>query len=269
MQQMVISVMVVVAYVLMVASNVLSMKGKFGDDNAVISNENPTFVTPDGKTFAIWGLIYLMQTIMVVVQLMPTEHMEELLDQTFASFQIRTLIVFIFCMNAVWLPAFASRRFILSLGIMSLYLAGLMALLFRVNMTSATTALERVVLVAPFSLNISWIVVACAVNNFVCLRQLGWKDQNGVGGAVWAGHAVIVIVTVLACFQAVVQCDLAYAFIACWALMGIYRMQTVPDKVRYPIFSMNSGLAKCAQINCGVIALASVVGVVLAVQRKL
>ena len=38
-------------------------------------------------------------------------------------------------------------------------------------------------------------------------------------------------VTLLACQRALVVYDLVWAFGAAWALMGIYRMQTVPDKV--------------------------------------
>merc|ERR1739847_147770 len=85
----------------------------------------------------------------------------------------------------------------------------------------------------------SWMLVAFVVSIFFCGRDAGWKDEYGVGGSVPAGIAAVVLVACLACYQAVQHCDLAYAFVAAWALKGIYRMQTVPDKARFPILAMS------------------------------
>jgi len=46
----------------------------------------------------------------------------------------------------------------------------------------------------------------------------------------WESPVFCSEVTLVACFRAVTSCDLPWAFVAAWALMGIYRMQTVPDK---------------------------------------
>ena len=40
--------------------------------------------------------------------------------------------------------------------------------------------------------------------------------------------------------------DVPYAFVAGWALRGIYRMQTVEDPVRFPPTAMSAQLATCA-----------------------
>ncbi len=48
----------------MIASNALSTASTVfnGTDNARISRENPTYLSPDGATFSIWGFIYLFET---------------------------------------------------------------------------------------------------------------------------------------------------------------------------------------------------------------
>ena len=44
--------------------NVLASKKFFGGkDNKELSDENPTYLTPDGKTFAVWGMIYLLEMV--------------------------------------------------------------------------------------------------------------------------------------------------------------------------------------------------------------
>ena len=73
---MVTSGAVVAAFVVMVMSNVMASKKLFGGkDNKELSDENPTYLSPDGATFAIWGMIYLLE-LLVVAQLFHGELME-------------------------------------------------------------------------------------------------------------------------------------------------------------------------------------------------
>merc|ERR1712166_889163 len=66
---------VIAAFAFMVLSNFLSTATKVmnNTDNAQISRENPTTLSPDGATFAIWGLIYLFEAILVVYQCFDTD----------------------------------------------------------------------------------------------------------------------------------------------------------------------------------------------------
>lgn len=55
-------VVLLIAYVLFIAVNVVSQTGAFGlPTNADISDEYMTAITPDGWTFSIWGLIFVLQ----------------------------------------------------------------------------------------------------------------------------------------------------------------------------------------------------------------
>lgn len=61
------------AFLLMVISNVLSTASSLYNDttNKIISDNNPTYITPDGVTFSVWGLIYAGECALVVYQGLP------------------------------------------------------------------------------------------------------------------------------------------------------------------------------------------------------
>ena len=91
------------SYVFMIAMNAISSASTLlnNTDNAIISNANPTYVTPDGSTFSIWGFIYLFETMFVVYQALPSNHDDEKLQAA------RPLITLIFLINCLWLVVFA------------------------------------------------------------------------------------------------------------------------------------------------------------------
>eukprot|EP00931_Biecheleriopsis_adriatica_P118705 TRINITY_DN94049_c0_g1_i1.p1 TRINITY_DN94049_c0_g1~~TRINITY_DN94049_c0_g1_i1.p1 ORF type:complete len:274 (-),score=48.88 TRINITY_DN94049_c0_g1_i1:60-881(-) len=262
---------VVGSYALMVLSNVLAQKKFFGGkDNKELSDTHPTYLTPDGKTFAVWGMIYMLETVMVVAQVMPSDRTEEIFGQqcSITGLNVRERLVLAFLANSIWLPVFNNERFWAGLGIMMVYLAALLGVYQDLNVETTQGVFERVVFVAGVSMNVSWIIVAFSVSIFFCAGLAGWQDEHGVAGSVPAAMAVIVLVTLLAVQRAVVACDLAWAFVAAWALQGIYRMQTVPDKVRFPLGAMNATLGTMAKVCSGGTVAAMVLGVGLAMHQR-
>lgn len=261
-------VAVIGAYCLMVLSNYLAMKAAFGGkDNKQISDEHPTFVSPDGPTFAIWGIIYMFETVTVIAQAIPSERTDELLGQRcpYTGLDVRARLVLAFLVNAVWLPVFNNERFWSALVIMVAYLGFLLSIYTDVNVTTTSGIVERLCLVTGITMNASWIVVATMVNTFLCSGLAGWKDEHGVAGSVPAAIVVVALVAALGADLAFVRCDLAWAFVSAWALRGIYRMQTVPDKVRFPLAAMSSTLASCAYWCSNAVVLFMVLGVGYAV----
>jgi len=262
---------VVGSYALMVLSNVLAQKKFFGGkDNKELSDTHPTYLTPDGKTFAVWGMIYMLETVMVVAQVMPSDRTEEIFGRqcSITGLNVRERLVLAFLANSIWLPVFNNERFWAGLGIMMVYLAALLGVYQDLNVETTQGVFERVVFVAGVSMNVSWIIVAFSVSIFFCACLAGWQDEHGVAGSVPAAMAVIVLVTLLAVQRAVVACDLAWAFVAAWALQGIYRMQTVPDKVRFPLGAMNATLGTMAKVCSGGTVAAMVLGVGLAMHQR-
>merc|ERR1740121_2599297 len=115
-------ILVVGAYIFMILANVVSFTGFFGSDIADISREFPTYVTPDGLTFSIWGVIYLLQLILTVAQCCASWDAEQRL---FCRGGVRYRIALAFFLNGIWLPTYSSKYFALSLLIIIAYFAAL------------------------------------------------------------------------------------------------------------------------------------------------
>lgn len=58
-------------YVGLITVNALSIFGRLGPSNADVSAKFQTLITPTGSTFMIWGVIFLLQLMSVVMQVLP------------------------------------------------------------------------------------------------------------------------------------------------------------------------------------------------------
>ena len=120
---------------------------------------------------------------------------------------------------------------------------------------------EHLCFAAGIAMNTSWLVIASSVSGFLTLGRTGWRTETGVAGSVPAAVLVIFLVTLLA-GQRAQQGDLAWSFVAAWALRGIYRMQTVPDKLRFPLAAMSSNLGHIAN-SCSYLLLLAMLAAAL------
>lgn len=245
---------VLLAYAVMVFSNYLSTATKVfnNTDNAQISRQNPTTLSPDGLTFAIWGLIYTFETCLVIYQLIPrTANAQVLQGNT------RSWIIAAFLFNAVWLPIFSFHRWFLSFAVICCYLFSL----YKTNEAMSINYGDKKVpyhaqlfAMTGISLNMAWVVVATLLNFTIVARNshiittsVTGNITNTTAGAVapfevatvggdvdWA-VLCIVIASGIALYRAVRYADLAYCFVTAWALGGIYRMQTFATDENYPL----------------------------------
>jgi len=240
------SALLLPCFVVMTASNALTTMGYFGPDNKQLSDENPTYVSPDGLTFAIWGFIYLFEACLVLAQLCPRGH-EELFTRRcrVLNLDVRQRLAIAFLTNALWLPIFSAGQWWLSQVVICVYLAALVSIYADVNVRSVSGVYEQVLVATPIALNLSWIVVATFLGLTVCSRQSGWVDANGVGGTVGWGMGISVLVAAAGVVLGLAG-DAPYAFVAGWALRGIYRMQTIEDAVRFPPQALSAELGAVA-----------------------
>lgn len=246
---------VVGAFAFMVTCNFLAQKKVFGGkDNKEISDAHPTYMSPDGKTFAIWGFVYLMEIVLVVAQAIPSERTEEVMGEVcpLTGLDVRARLALAFAANGVWLPVFNNERYWAGLVIMCVYYAFLLSTYYSLSVVTEGV-LEAVVFKSGVAMNTSWITVALAVSIFFCGGLAGWQDQHGVAGSPLAGQLVVALVGVIAIDRALSP-DLAWAFVGAWALRGIYRMQTVPDKDRFPISALSDSLGNFARYASALVA---------------
>jgi hypothetical protein len=222
---------VVVAYVLMIILNVLSNFCGQGAEpicknNAQQSADNPTYLTPDGITFSIWGLIYLMELVFVVYQIVPSSK-----GGGFGVAQLdgsRLYVIIAFLLNGLWLILFSFSLWWLSQLVISLYLYCMVktyeqlqiSWFSQVDAAGTPVPLSRkICCYAAFGLQCGWLVVATTLGIGVVGRNNGWTPPPDFG------VMIITVVTAINGYLSLSRADVFYNFISCWALAGIIRMQ--------------------------------------------
>jgi len=142
--------------------------GLFGlPDNAELSEKYQTIVTPAGWAFAIWGLIYTLQAIVVVAQMLPRFRAHPLIQEGVSFWYLAA------CLAQVgWTFAFALEVMWLSLVLMVAILVALFAISYRQyyqfdNPENVSNIWDFWLLIFPFELHFGWIICATAVNTNV------------------------------------------------------------------------------------------------------
>lgn len=257
---------VVLAFCAMVVSNVLSTATKVfnGTDNAQIARENPTYLSPDGATFSIWGFIYLFEALLVVYQLLPAcANVPALAGHT------RAWLSAAFLVNAAWLPIFSFHRWWLSFAVIVAYLGALLKTYQSMHIDYGSHQHKvhtKIVAFTGISLNTAWVVVATLLNFTIVSRNSGiivTEIATGVNNATsgkvagdtmvavvggnvdWAVLCVVLAASV-ALYRAARFADVPYAFVTAWALGGIYRMQTYAQNADFPTDGKSEDLARWA-----------------------
>jgi hypothetical protein len=194
-------------------SNALPINGKTAEE---ISDALPSYFTPAGYTFSIWGLIYLALLGFAVYQALPAKR-----ERPFQK-QIGWLFVASSVFNIAWLFSWHYGVYALSVVMMVGLLATLIAIYLRLNIgrpNPSLPAAEKLLVQAPFSLYLGWITVATIANIASFLVYLDW-DGFGIAGPTWSAIMISVAV-VVAGVLLVNRRNLAYAGVLVWALFGI------------------------------------------------
>lgn len=277
---------VVVTFLVMVCSNVLSSTGIFNNtNNAKIADENPTFITPDGATFSIWGFIYLFEATLTIYQALPSTRSNNYLAVS------RVYIIVAFALNAIWLPVFQYERWWLSLAIIVVYLAALREAYLSLGVDYGSQQQSWVVKVfahTGISLNFSWVLVATLLNVSIVCRQsaimyIDVSDQvtnttagylpntatpvARVGGNGDFAVLCMTLAGAVALYRAIRMRDVPYCFVAAWALGGIYRMQKFAPANRFPTAAKSEDLRTWAMALIVVIGLSGVYALIASIYQ--
>jgi hypothetical protein len=205
-----------VAFVLTVLVNGLAggttlLGGKLTSE---ISGANPTLVTPAGYVFSIWSVIYILLGVFIVFQALPSQKGKGFQEK------IGWLFVLSSVLNVVWLFLWQFEYLSLSVVIMFMLLASLIAIYLRLSIGKSTVSLrEKLAVHVPFSVYLGWITVASIANVSVMLVSLEW-DGFGIGQEVWA-TVIIIIALLIALLVIATRKDVAYGLVIIWALLGI------------------------------------------------
>jgi benzodiazapine receptor len=215
----------VAAFVVMVATNLIALFwGINGKTTAQISDAYPTLFTPAGYVFSIWSVIYLLLLVFIVYQFLPSDEDKSYLDR------VGYLFVLSCAANVVWLFLWHYEMIVLSVGLMAILLASLIAIYLRLGIGKTKVSRGQWIAVhVPFSVYLGWITVATIADVSSSLVSIGWGGF-GIAQAVWADIMIIVaLVVTLAVIMT--RKDVPYALVVAWATVGILVKQGAEQSI--------------------------------------
>ena len=184
-----------------------------GNTTGELSDQYPSLFTPAGYVFSIWGLIYLLLTVFIIYQALPSQKDNPRLRQLGYAFAWSCL--FNFC----WIFAWHYEVIWLS----ELFMLGILASLILcyerlgIGKTEISTT-EWFTTRLPFSVYLGWITVATVANTSVLLLELG--AQITWVTPLWA--ALVIAVAVFIGYLVVHnRGDVPYTLVLAWAFFGI------------------------------------------------
>jgi len=192
----------VIVLVMNYLANALPLNGKTTGE---LSAEYPNLFVPAGITFSIWGIIYLLLAVFIVMQFMDVN--KELVSAIGWAFVLSSIF------NGLWIVAWHYQKLPLSLLIM----LGLLASLIFINYH--LKGYPSGVIKATFGIYLGWICIATIANVTALLVNYNWGGW-GISQEAWA----IILIGVGTLISAVALLRLNNPFLALaviWAFAGI------------------------------------------------
>lgn len=165
--------------------NFLTGTGRINDlSQADISAMFPTKITPAGFAFSIWGVIYTL--VLITVLLMLYKHKEKKMSEVIHGvgwwFNLSSLA------NILWTLTFSYLKLPLSTVLIAVLLVSLVMIL--INLSKLGLKLNSIFTLA-FGLYSGWVMIATVVNIAASLVQVGWSGL-GLSEAMWANIILVV-----------------------------------------------------------------------------
>jgi len=185
-----------------------------------VSDMYPTLITPSPATFSIWGVIYLLLLISVIVMIVKYNdpYYKRAINQITMLFRLSCIL------NIAWIIAFSYVQIELSV----LLILGLVITLTLICMKLLQiNDGKHWLLPLSFGMYAGWIFIATVVNIAAALVKLQWNGF-GIAEETWAMVmlivAIILVVLVLSkILNAVFPLPIA------WAYFGIYQNLKAPE----------------------------------------
>ena len=188
-----------------------------GQTTGGVSDKYPSLFTPDGFTFAIWGLIYLSLTAFVIYQALPAQRGNADIGRIGIWFKLSCAA------NALWIFAWHYDLLLISL----LLMFGLLAALIRIY--RSTVSNHAFLMRIPFSLYTGWITVATIANISVLQSAWGLNDA-GLSAVQWTWLKMALAGAIGAMVVARTR-DTVYLLVIAWAAFGIFKGQSETPEV--------------------------------------
>jgi len=196
-----------------------SQRGFFGPDNGTLSNQYQTLIVAAGYAFAIWGLIFLLDVLFGIWQVLPANAGDPLLRR------IRPAAAAGFGLTAAWMIVFPMQLFWLALAVIWLDLA---CLLYCADVLSRNKRPSRggarLLALLPLSLHAGWLSLAAFLNLaqvIVAYRLLPLDNMLGWSLVLLAAAGGLLLV-----YNRRMSGNLAFSLAAVWGLAAVYVKQS-------------------------------------------
>ncbi|QYK51486.1 MAG: tryptophan-rich sensory protein [Anaerolineales bacterium] len=190
-------------------ANILPINGQTTGE---ISDRFAIRFVPAGYVFSIWGLIYIGLIAFAIYQAAPARRGNKLFDQIAPAYWLASLA------NAGWILLWHYEQFPLTLAVIAVLLASLIAIYREVKSTKADTSFRWCVQI-PFAVYLGWVSVATIANASQVLTYLQWGAW-GLSAESWA-VIMLVVASVLGAAMLLRERDAAYTLVLVWAFVGI------------------------------------------------
>ncbi len=181
-----------------------------------LSDSYPNLFVPSGLTFSIWGLIYLLQTLLIIYQY-KLENTDPFFEKTSWIYVVSNLA------NFGWIFAWHWEVLWLSLTFMLILLGSLIAIYLRLGIgkekTTKPEGIKGIALYTTFSFYLGWITVATIANIVALLVDANWSAW-GISESAWA-IIMIIVATIVGIVILYTRKDAAYTSVLIWAFIGI------------------------------------------------
>lgn len=198
-------------------ANILPINGK---NTGELSDAIPNLFVPAGFIFSIWGVIYVLLGVFSIYQTRNEEYLEK----------VGIYFIISSAANSAWILAWHYQQIALSLVLMFVIFASLLAIYLRVGIGKEKAEMKEVLGGhLPFSVYIGWITVATVANVTAVLVTYNW-DRFGLSETLWTVLVIIVLIVIVS-LVLLTRKDIAYSLVAIWASYGIYVKQAtnVPE----------------------------------------
>ena len=185
-----------------------------GMSQKAVSDAYPTLITPSPSTFSIWGVIYLLLLISLILMIVTNkqERTQKLVERISVPFWISCAL------NILWIIAFSYEW----IGIAILLILAFAITLAVINGRLTTPdGIGQKINALAFGIYNGWLIIATVVNVAAYLVKLQW---NGFG--LGAGEWTLITLIVALILSSLIQLKLRNAALTlplAWAYYGIWQ----------------------------------------------
>lgn len=185
-----------------------------------VSDRYPTLITPGPATFSIWGVIYSLLIVSVIVMIVRKNdpYYQKATDRISVLFRISCIL------NMAWIVAFSYEQ----IEISALLILGFVIMLSLIcQKLLKIREGKRWLLPLSFGLYTGWLFIATVVNMAAALVKLEW-DRFGISEEAWA-MIVLAVAVLLVVFVQMRNQNAVFPLPIAWAYLGIYTFLKAPE----------------------------------------